>query len=47
MMYKCVEGDQERVAEVSIEDDYEHGLHIHSFSYIADQSTQHSNKCLA
>jgi len=33
MMYRCVEGDQERVAEVLIEDDYEYGLHIHSFSY--------------
>jgi len=33
IMYRCAEGDQERVAEISMENDYEYGLHIYSFSH--------------
>jgi hypothetical protein len=33
VVYRCVEGNQEEVAEVYIENDYEYGLHIHSFTY--------------
>jgi len=33
VMYRCVEDNQEEVAEVYIENDYEYGLHIHSFTY--------------